>query len=157
MITGLQKTTAQIEDYAAHRIALGMPEGGEDYAYGDTFPHDAMMDQFENKGAGVAFTKGCYVGQEVVSRMQHRGTARRRVVMISGDQPLPETGTAIEADGKSIGAIGSHLAENGLAMVRLDRLSKAIANGDPISCKGVVLTAQLPKWSALSLSVDQAK
>ncbi|WP_346910480.1 hypothetical protein [uncultured Roseibium sp.] len=48
-------------DYAAHRIALGVPEGLADYAYSDVFPHDADMDQL----GGVSFSKGCYVGQEV--------------------------------------------------------------------------------------------
>ena len=58
--------------YHAHRIALGVPEGGKDFLFGDAFPHEALMDQLN----GVDFDKGCYVGQEVVSRMQHRGTAR---------------------------------------------------------------------------------
>ena len=54
------------------RIALGVPEGGKDFIYSDTFPHEAAMDALH----GVDFDKGCYVGQEVVSRMQHRGGAR---------------------------------------------------------------------------------
>ena len=53
-----------------------MPEGGRDYAFGDAFPHEALFDQLN----GVDFAKGCYVGQEVVSRMEHRGTARKRIV-----------------------------------------------------------------------------
>ena len=56
-------------EYHAHRIALGIPEGGKDYALGDTFPHEANFDLL----GGISFTKGCFVGQEVVSRMQHRG------------------------------------------------------------------------------------
>ena len=60
--------------YEAHRIALGVPRGGLDFIYGDAFPHETDMDQL----AGVDFDKGCYVGQEVVSRMEHRGTARTR-------------------------------------------------------------------------------
>ena len=65
-------------DYEAHRIALGIPSGGLDFTYGDAFPHEADMDQL----AGVDFAKGCYVGQEVVSRMEHRGTARTRAVPV---------------------------------------------------------------------------
>ena len=72
------------EDYHAHRISLGIPEGGKDFAFGDTFPHEACMDQLN----GVSFTKGCYVGQEIVSRMEHRGTARKRIVPIVGEAPL---------------------------------------------------------------------
>src|SRR3954449_11630150 len=69
--------------YEAHRIALGVPRGGLDFIYGDAFPHEADMDQFH----GVDFDKGCFVGQEVVSRMEHRGTARTRVVPVAYDGP----------------------------------------------------------------------
>src|SRR4051812_42084090 len=58
--------------YNAYRIACGAPRGGIDFMYGDAFPHETNMDRLH----GVDFDKGCYVGQEVVSRMQHRGTAR---------------------------------------------------------------------------------
>ena len=79
-------------DYHAHRIALGVPEGGKDYRLRRAFPHEANLDQLN----GVSFTKGCFVGQEVVSRMQHRGAARKRVVVVEGDAPLP-TGAEITA------------------------------------------------------------
>jgi folate-binding protein YgfZ len=69
--------------YEAHRIALGVPRGGLDFIYGDAFPHEADMDQL----AGVDFDKGCYVGQEVVSRMEHRGTARTRIVPATAALP----------------------------------------------------------------------
>ena len=72
----------------AMRIAAAVPEGGKDYAYGDTFPHEACFDLLN----GVSFTKGCYVGQEVVSRMQHRGTARTRVLAVSAAARLPRAG-----------------------------------------------------------------
>ncbi|MFZ0670117.1 MAG: folate-binding protein, partial [Pseudolabrys sp.] len=61
--------------YETHRIALGVPRGGLDFMYADTFPHEADMDQLN----GVDFDKGCYVGQEVVSRVEHRASARSRV------------------------------------------------------------------------------
>ena len=154
MITSGQETNADVTDYKQHRLALGMPDGGSDYAFGDTFPHDAMMDQFENEGAGIAFTKGCYVGQEVVSRMQHRGTARRRIVIISADKEIPQSGTSVESGGKSIGTIGSTQSNNGLAMMRIDRLAAAIENGDDISSEGIVLQTRLPEWTRLSLNKD---
>ncbi|MDG2571166.1 hypothetical protein P7L87_26795, partial [Vibrio parahaemolyticus] len=64
------------DTYLAHRIALGVPVGGRDFLFGEAFPHEALMDQLH----GDDFDKGCYVGQEVVSRMQHRGSARTRIV-----------------------------------------------------------------------------
>jgi len=74
----LGATLTEAEAYDAHRIALGVPRGGMDFIYGDTFPHEADMDQL----AGVDFDKGCYVGQEVVSRVEHRSSARTRIVPV---------------------------------------------------------------------------
>ncbi len=81
---------------------------------------------------GLGFRKGCYVGQEVVSRMQHRGTARRRVVIVTGSTGLPATGTELTAGGKPIGTLGSTDGTKGLAIVRIDRAGEAIAAGTPI-------------------------
>ena len=78
----LGATPVESEAYEAHRIALGVPRGGEDFVYGDTFPHEADMDQL----AGVDFDKGCYVGQEVVSRVEHRHSARSRIVPVAYDE-----------------------------------------------------------------------
>ena len=77
--------------YDAHRIATGVPRGGLDFIYGDAFPHETNMDRLH----GVDFDKGCYVGQEVVSRMQHRGTARTRTVRILLEGAAPEPGAAV--------------------------------------------------------------
>ena len=118
--------TAEPETYHAHRIALGIPAGGRDFAYGDTFPHEALLDQL----GGVSFKKGCYIGQEVVSRMQHRGTARTRVVPIVFDEGIAaETGAEATAAGKPLGSIGSGANGRALAMLRLDRLADALAAG----------------------------
>ena len=131
-------------DYAAHRIALAVPEGGKDFAFGDAFPHDADMDQL----GGVDFVKGCYTGQEVVSRMEHRGTARRRIIRIrSKGGPLPTAGTAIIAGGQELGTIGSVSGEEGLASIRLDRAAEAILAGTPISAGGIAVELALPQWA----------
>ena len=106
--------------YEAHRIACGAPKGGVDFAYGDAFPHETNMDLLN----GVAFDKGCYVGQEVVSRMQHRGLARKRIVrvMVTGDAPA---GTEIRAGEVAVGTLGGVEDGKGLATLRLDRLEGA--------------------------------
>ncbi|MGO7162640.1 folate-binding protein YgfZ, partial [Rhizobium johnstonii] len=89
--------------YDALRISHGIVTSGSDFALQDAFPHDVLMDF----NGGLSFRKGCYVGQEVVSRMQHRGTARRRVVTVSAATDLPGTGTEITAAGKPVGTLGS--------------------------------------------------
>ena len=111
-------------DYHARRAAVGVPEAGHDFTYGDAFPHDVLMDQFETAGAGVA-RKGCYVGQEVVSRMEHRGTARRRTMRISASDDLPPPGTALKVGEREVGALGTVAGCRGLGIVRLDRVRDA--------------------------------
>lgn len=140
---GMDATPA---DYHAHRIALGVPEGGKDFAYGDAFPHEADMDQL----AGVSFQKGCFVGQEVVSRMQHRGTARKRIVPVTGATPL-RAGAAVQAGEASIGSIGSAAGTRALALVRLDRAAEAKAKGQPLTAGDVAITLRKPDWAKFDL------
>ncbi|MDQ8731477.1 folate-binding protein [Bradyrhizobium sp. LHD-71] len=121
--------------YEVHRIVCGVPNGGTDFIYGDAFPHEANMDRLH----GVDFDKGCYVGQEVVSRMQHRGTARTRTVRVVLDGPPPEAGSDVIADGKSVGTMGSSRAGRGLALLRLDKVSSALAGGVSLSAGGIGL------------------
>jgi folate-binding protein YgfZ len=134
---------ASEDEYHAHRIALGVPEGGRDYAFGDAFPHEAMFDQLH----GVDFGKGCFVGQEVVSRMEHRGTARKRIVGVEGEGPLPPAGTEIVAGAMPIGTLGSTAGRSGLALLRLDRAEEAKAAGTPLRAGEVTVTVRLPAWA----------
>jgi folate-binding protein YgfZ len=119
--------------YDAHRIATGVPRGGQDFSYSDAFPHETNMDRLH----GVDFDKGCYIGQEVVSRMQHRGTARTRTVRILLDGPSPETGATILAGDKPVGTIGSTSGRNGLAMIRIDRAADALDAGSSLTSGGL--------------------
>ncbi len=128
-------------DYEAHRIALGVPAGGADFAYGDVFPHDAGMDHL----GGVDFRKGCFIGQEVVSRMQHRGTARRRPVIVRGANL--GAGAIISAGDKPVGTIGSAEGNLGVAIVRLDRAQEARDAGVPLMAAGAAVELALPAWA----------
>jgi folate-binding protein YgfZ len=131
------------EAYHAHRIAEGVPEGGRDYAFGEAFPHDALFDQL----GGVDFAKGCFVGQEVVSRMQHRGTARKRIVGVEGEGDLPDPGSEIMAGDVPIGTLGSVAGRSGLALIRLDRAEEAKAKGVPLRVGSVLITLRIPAWA----------
>lgn len=131
------------DDYEAHRIALGVPQGGIDFKYGDAFPHESDMDQLN----GVDFGKGCYVGQEVVSRMEHRGTARTRAVPVGYDGAAPQAGAAILAGERQVGTMGSAAAGRGVALVRLDRAAEAMAQGEPLTGGGVPLRLVKPGWA----------
>jgi len=132
-----------VAEWHAFRVAHGIAESGTDYALGDSFPHDVLLDQ----NGGVGLRKGCYVGQEVVSRMQHRGTARRRVVIAAGEGALPAAGTEITAFGKAIGTLGTVAEGRGIAIVRIDKAKAAMDAGEPIIAGEVPLTLSIPAWA----------
>ncbi|GGA55749.1 CAF17-like 4Fe-4S cluster assembly/insertion protein YgfZ [Pelagibacterium lentulum] len=123
---------------AGARIAAGIAELGPDFPTEDAFPHDLGMDQRD----AIDFKKGCYVGQEVVSRMQHRGTARRRPAIVSG---LPENldSQTLTVDGKSVGTFGQVVAGQAVAIVRIDKIDdpeNVVAGDTPV-------TLALPEWA----------
>ncbi|MBN8951047.1 MULTISPECIES: folate-binding protein YgfZ [unclassified Rhizobium] len=132
--------------YDALRIANGIAVSGRDFALQDAFPHDVLMDL----NGGLGFRKGCYIGQEVVSRMHHRGTARRRVATVEGSAELPASGTELTVGSKPIGTLGSTAGKMGLAIVRIDRAGEAIAEKVSIKADDVDVTVSLPAWSGLS-------
>jgi tRNA-modifying protein YgfZ len=88
----------------ALRIEAGTPRFGADMS-DDTIPLEAGIE-----GRAISMTKGCYVGQEVIVRILHRGHGRvaHRLVGLSIDGPdVPPAGSSLAADGREIGAITS--------------------------------------------------
>ncbi len=136
--------------YHQHRVAIGVPEGGRDYVLGDTFPHEALFDQI----SGVNFDKGCYVGQEVVSRMQHRSTARKRVVPIESTADIA-AGSEVKVGEAVIGMVGSSNGTRALALVRLDRVGEAIGKGQPVTAGGTEITVKLPDWVRFTIPMKE--
>ncbi|MBB4955825.1 folate-binding protein YgfZ [Agrobacterium vitis] len=131
--------------YTDLRITHGIAEAGLDYALQDVFPHDVLLDL----NGGVSFKKGCYVGQEVVSRMQHRKTARRRVAVVSANGPLGPTGAEIRANERPLGTLGSVNGHHGLAIVRIDRVGEALVKSSPITIGSETVSLRLPDWTGL--------
>jgi folate-binding protein YgfZ len=131
-------------DWHAWRIENTIPEGGLDFAFGDAFPHDAGMDDL----GGVDFQKGCFVGQEVVSRMQHRGTARRRIVAVHASGPLPGPGAEILAGERPLGRLGSSADRRGIALVRLDRVREALDVHMPLRAGPEEIQVAIPAWAS---------
>ncbi len=129
----LGATLVDAGQFEAHRIALGVPQGGLDFSYGDAFPHETDMDQL----GGVDFSKGCYVGQEVVSRMRHRGTSRKRIVRLALSGAAPAPGAPVLAGETPVGTLGSAADGLALALLRLDRIEDARAAGGGRTVGGV--------------------
>jgi folate-binding protein YgfZ len=135
-------------EYEAHRIALAIPRGGLDFVYGDAFPHETDMDQLN----GVDFEKGCFIGQEVVSRIEHRGSARNRLLGVRYDEFAPEAGIPVQANEKPVGTVGSAARGRGLAMLRLDRVAEALAKGERLTAGGIALEVVKPAWARFELT-----
>lgn len=143
--------SAPAEDHHLRRITLGIPDAGKDFGFGEAFPHEAMMDQL----GGVSFDKGCYVGQEVVSRMEHRGTARTRILPVTfTDGVRPEAGVEARAGEKAIGRIGTTIRARGMAMLRLDRVADAMAAGETLTGGGLPFTIERPDFIRFPMPGD---
>jgi folate-binding Fe-S cluster repair protein YgfZ len=110
------------------------------------------MDQLH----GVDFAKGCFVGQEVVSRMEHRGNARARVVPVAYDGFPPDAGAAVTAGGKPVGTFGSAANGHALALLRLDRAEDALAAGNALTAGAVTLHLVKPDWIAFRFPGERA-
>ena len=136
----LQAFGGDASAYEAHRIACGVPRGPADFVYGDTFVHDANMDLLH----GVDFEKGCYVGQEVVSRVHHRNSARRRVVRLHCYGAKPAIGAAVQAGTTALGAVTSLAGDEALATLRIDRLAEAEATNTPVTVGETLVAVTLP-------------
>ena len=140
---------ADVGDAAAYdrlRIGLGVPALGLDYQSGDVVPHDVNFDDLN----AIDFRKGCYIGQEIVSRMKHRGTARRRLVQVrpvDGTAALPVAGTEIVAGHRAIGTMGSSRDGEGLAILRLDWVKDALDRDVAIAAGGIALSVRLPAYA----------
>jgi folate-binding protein YgfZ len=130
----------EAEGYDAARIAAGLADTSADLGSGEFFPHEANLDQL----GGVNFRKGCYVGQEVVSRMEHRGLARSRILPVVLEGAAPLKGTDIRSGEKQVGTLLSSSGSSALALIRLDRLADATA---PLMADGVTVTVLRPAWA----------
>ena len=138
---------AASDEYHRRRIAAGFAEGGMDYQSGELFPHEVNLDQI----GGLSFEKGCFIGQEVVSRMEHRGTTRSRVLPCRTDGKLPAMGSNVVSGERTLGRVLSGAGEHILALVRLDRLADSLANGSRPSAEGIALEPRLPEWARFTM------
>ena len=125
------------DEYNAMRTAAVFPEFGTDYGPSDVFPADINMDLT----SGIDFKKGCFVGQEVVSRMKRKTEVRKRLLRITSETDAINKDDEITAGGSTLGTITSWTGHQGLALIRLDRLASALENGNqptvndhPVTC-----------------------
>ncbi|NOX83450.1 MAG: folate-binding protein YgfZ [Alphaproteobacteria bacterium] len=130
------------DDYDRKRIALGVPECGRDFNADEIFPLDVNYDALN----GVSYAKGCFVGQEVASRMKRKSEVRKRTIIAEFDGPAPEKGAAITAGDFTLGQVMSTADTTALALIRLDRWGKSKAAGANIECETRSLRLHVPDY-----------
>jgi folate-binding protein YgfZ len=131
--------TATEDDYDAHRLALGLPDGARDLEAEKTVLLEAGFDELN----GISWTKGCYMGQELTARTRYRGLLKRRLLPVSAATPLPPHGTQVLAGERDAGEIRSVRGTSGLALLRLDALA------GPLHAAGIPLSVRMPDWAKL--------
>lgn len=119
----------------AHRISLGVPEVDADFVTEQAFPMDVNMDRL----SAIDYKKGCFVGQEVASRMKRKGEVRKRTLIVDAPAPLT-VGSPVMAGESTLGEITSAAGKQALALIRLDRLDKAGDGGITVDDQTVTLT-----------------
>jgi hypothetical protein len=137
-------TNATAADWDLHRLRLGLPDGSADMEAEKSVLLEAGFDEL----AGVAWDKGCYMGQELTARTKYRGLVKRRLVPVTVDGPLPAPGTSVQRDGAEVGTMRSGREGLGLAVLRLDALNA------PLVCDKARLTPRIPAWMHLPEAVS---
>jgi hypothetical protein len=132
-------------NYDARRLSLGIGEGGKGVAPETLFPLEAGFEELH----GVSFTKGCYVGQEVTSRMKSRSLVRKRLLPVTIDGEIPEPGCTLYLGEKPGGEFIGGAGHIGLALVRLEALTRTETDGTFLTDGETSLKPTRPDWANL--------
>lgn len=102
--------------YDLARINNFIAEGEKDLIPENSFILEYGLDKLNT----VDFKKGCYVGQELVTRTHHRGVIRKQIVRVESDGNLPKLGAIIYTGEKKLGILCSSVYNKGLALIRTE-------------------------------------
>ncbi|MES1158537.1 MAG: folate-binding protein, partial [Terricaulis silvestris] len=143
---------AEPEAYRARRIEAGLPDLAHDAAPEEVFALEALFEELN----GVDFQKGCFVGQENVSRMKRRATTRKKFCPVTFEGAAPPVGTAVTAGGAEIGGVRSGIEGRAIALLRLDRAHEALEKGEALLAGGKVLHLAAPSWLIMPSATETA-
>lgn len=129
----------------ARRVQLGVPDLALDAEPEEVFALEALFEELN----GVDFQKGCFVGQENVSRMKRRATTRKKFCPVQFRGPAPPQGAQVQAGEAQLGAIRAVSDGKALALLRIDRALEAKQRGAPLTAGGVELELAPPDWLIL--------
>jgi len=130
--------TAADTAWTTFRIGLGIAEAGQDFGMDALYAIDANLDLLD----AIDFHKGCYVGQELTSRMKRRGQIKNRLLPLESAGDL-ESGAEILIGERKVGEVVAAYGQVGLGLMRLDRLESL-----HVQSQGHAVTVTVPAWVA---------
>ena len=139
LLEALGYAPGAIADWDRRRLGHGVPDGSRDMLLEKAILLENGFDELH----GVAWDKGCYIGQELTARTKYRGLIKKRLMPVAIDGPLPEPGTPILRDGQEAGEIRSGRGDLALALVRLD----ALETGTILSAGDATVRPRRPDWA----------
>ena len=143
LTTETPATNATPEDWDLHRLSAGLPDGSKDMEADRSTLLEAGFDEL----AGVSWSKGCYMGQELTARTRYRGLVKRRLVPVAIEGPLPPFGAPVMRGDIEVGTMRSGRDAIGLASLRLDAMDR------PLRCAEATLMPAVPGWMRLPAKV----
>ncbi len=141
----VSKNDAPLASTEEYRISLGVPDLVRDAGPEEIFAGEALLEELN----GVAFNKGCFVGQENVSRMKRRATTRKKFCPITFDGNALAHGTPVLAGEAEIGSVRTGVAGRAMSLLRLDRALDAQAAGVALTAGGRTIRLDPPSWLLL--------
>ena len=112
-----QTETSDASAWAEFRMSRGLSDPGHDFGPDELYAIDANLDLLD----AIDFHKGCYVGQELTSRMKRRGQIKNRILGFTSSF-AHATGAEILSHDRRAGEVLGQAGHHGLGLMRLDRL-----------------------------------
>ncbi|WP_370932012.1 folate-binding protein YgfZ [Bartonella sp. DGB1] len=135
-------------DWQKFRILSGIPVILQDYQPLELFSHDINLDQLD----AIDFNKGCYVGQEVVARMQYKSELKKRLLILHTNNDFSPGNYDILVDNKIIGKTTIYLKNLSLAIIRIDKLSQAYLEQKKITINDKEVKLTLPPYATFNIN-----
>jgi folate-binding protein YgfZ len=128
--------------YMSDKYKYAIPDGGVDLLYDKAMPQEYGAEELH----AISYTKGCYVGQEVISRTKSQGVVRKKIYKISADINLSEInhGAILVAGDQKIGIFCSGYKNYGIALIREENLKEKF--GIAIALNGIEVHIECAEW-----------
>lgn len=133
---------AEVADYDRLRLEAGVPDGSRDLIVEKAILLENNLDELN----AISWQKGCYMGQELTARTRYRGLVRKRLFPVIVEGTLPEPGTTVMLGDKEAGEMRSGSGDRALALLRLEEIERAQAEGIPLLAGDAKLTPVKPAW-----------